>query len=106
MALARAGMDVGVTWHSDEIRRERHRRGGSQSAGRRAEVARLDTSALDTCGAVIDDLAERLGGLDVYVHNPGTGTSELFVDMSLADWRQVVATDLDGAFVASSAPPG
>lgn len=97
VALAAAGMDLGITWHSDED-------GAKETAeqvrghGRRAEVAQLDTSDFTHCGVVIEELASRLGGVDVYVHNAGTGDSTLLVDMSLDDWRKVVATDLDGAF--------
>lgn len=97
VALAAAGLDVGVTWHSDEA--------GAQDtadevrkSGSRAEVAHLDTSDLDSCGDVIDDLAERLGGVDVFVNNAGTGSATLALDMPLEQWRHVVATDLDGAF--------
>jgi hypothetical protein len=98
VTLAKAGMDVGITWHSDEE--------GAESAatevrqtGRRAEVARLDTSDFDQCGAAVDELTRRLGGVDVFVNNAGTGAAELAVDMSVEAWRHVVATDLDGAFV-------
>jgi NAD(P)-dependent dehydrogenase (short-subunit alcohol dehydrogenase family) len=98
VALAAAGMDVGVTWHSDE-------QGADDTAaeirglGRSAEVARLDTADLDGCGAAVDELIERLGGVDVFVNNAGTGASTPALDMSLEQWRHVVATDLDGAFV-------
>lgn len=91
-------MDVGVTWHSDE-NGARETADEVRGHGRRAEIAQLDTSQLDSCGDVIDDLADRLGGLDVYVHNAGTGASVELLDMELAQWRQVIATDLDGAFV-------
>ena len=97
VALAASGLDVGVTWHSDEA--------GAQDtadevrkAGSRAEVSHLDTSELDSCGDVIDDLAGRLGGVDVFVNNAGTGSATLALDMPLDQWRYVVATDLDGAF--------
>jgi NAD(P)-dependent dehydrogenase (short-subunit alcohol dehydrogenase family) len=105
VALAGTGMDVGITWHTDED--------GAQATaeevrglGRRAEVARLDTSELSACGDVVDDLAGRLGGLDVFVNNAGTGASTLAVDMSLDEWRHIVATDLDGAFVCIQRAPG
>lgn len=98
VALAEAGMDVGITWHSDEAGAEETAQ-EVRAAGRNAEVAQLDTSDLENCGDVIDDLADRLGGVDVFVNNAGTGTGQPALDTSLSDWRQVLATDLDGAFV-------
>ena len=98
VALAEAGMDVGITWHSDE-------EGAEQTAdevrshGRKAVVARLDTTDLDACGDVIDDLVRQLGGLQVFVNNAGTGDNAPFLEMTLEDWRHTVAADLDGAFV-------
>jgi NAD(P)-dependent dehydrogenase (short-subunit alcohol dehydrogenase family) len=97
VALAAAGMDIGITWHSDEA--GAHDTAAEvRAAGAKAEVARLDTSQLDSCGAVIDDLATRLGGVDVFVNNAGTGSKTLALEMTMAQWRHVVATDLDGAF--------
>jgi NAD(P)-dependent dehydrogenase (short-subunit alcohol dehydrogenase family) len=97
VALAASGLDVGVTWHSDEAGAQ-DTAAEVQKAGGRAEVAHLDTAELDTCGDVIDELAERLGGVDVLVNNAGTGSATLVLDMPLEQWRHVMATDLDGAF--------
>jgi NAD(P)-dependent dehydrogenase (short-subunit alcohol dehydrogenase family) len=97
VALAAAGLDVGITWHRDE-------EGAQDTAaevrrtGVKAEVARLDTSDLAVCGDVVDDLAGRLGGVDVFVNNAGTGTATLAVDTTMEQWRHVLVTDLDGAF--------
>lgn len=98
VALAEAGMDVGVTWLDDEA--------GAlatadevRAAGRNAEVAHLDVTALDEAGDVIDRLADALGGLDVFVNNAGTGDNAPLLEMTLDQWRHTVATDLDGAFV-------
>jgi hypothetical protein len=100
VALARAGCDVGITWHSDE--------GGAKetadevrAVGRRAEVRRLDLADLPDAADVVDDLAHALGGVDVLVNNSGTGTSTPFLDMSFEDWRHVLSVDLDGAFLCS-----
>jgi NAD(P)-dependent dehydrogenase (short-subunit alcohol dehydrogenase family) len=98
VALAASGLDVGVTWHSDEAGAQ-DTAAEVREAGVKAEVAHLDTSDLDACGDVIDDLAGRLGGVDVFVNNAGTGSAVLALDTTLEQWRQVVATDLDGAFV-------
>jgi NAD(P)-dependent dehydrogenase (short-subunit alcohol dehydrogenase family) len=98
VALARAGMDIGITWHSDSD-------GAEQTAeevrahGRRAVVAQLDTTDLPGCGDVIDRLAEELGGLDVFVNNAGAGDNAPLLEMTYEQWRHTVATDLDGAFV-------
>jgi NAD(P)-dependent dehydrogenase (short-subunit alcohol dehydrogenase family) len=98
VALAEASMDVGITWHRDQAGAERTA-GEVRSLGRRAVTARLDLTELPGCGAVIDSLARDLGGLDVFVNNSGTGAGRKFLDTSYETWREVVATDLDGAFV-------
>jgi NAD(P)-dependent dehydrogenase (short-subunit alcohol dehydrogenase family) len=97
VALAEAGMNIGVTWHSDEAGAE-DTASEVRKAGVNAEVAHLDTADLDWCGDVIDELATRLGGVDVFVNNAGTGSARLALEMPLHEWRHVVATDLDGAF--------
>jgi NAD(P)-dependent dehydrogenase (short-subunit alcohol dehydrogenase family) len=97
VALADAGLDIGVTWHSDEAGAEETAE-LVRKAGVTAELAHLDTADLDRCGDVVDELAGRLGGVDVFVNNAGTGTARLALEMTIHEWRHVVATDLDGAF--------
>jgi hypothetical protein len=97
VALASAGLDVGITWHSDEAGAQ-DTASEVRAAGAKAEVAQLDTSDPASCGEVVDQLAERLGGVDVFVNNAGTGSATLALDMTLDQWRHVIATDLDGAF--------
>ena len=98
VALARAGMDVGFTWYSDEQGAE-DTATEVRSHGRQAYFAYLDTTRLETCGDVIDALVGELGGLDVFVNNAGAGDSAPFLETTLEQWRRTVATDLDGAFV-------
>jgi NAD(P)-dependent dehydrogenase (short-subunit alcohol dehydrogenase family) len=57
VALAEAGFDVGVTWHSDEEGAERPAREVSKR-GRRAETRRLDLTALPDAADQIDVEAE------------------------------------------------
>ncbi len=98
VALAAAGMDVGITWNSDEAGAEATA-AEVREHGRSAFVAHLDATDLTRCGDVVDGLASRLGGLDVFVNNAGTGDNGPFLEISLDAWRHTVATDLDGAFV-------
>ncbi|CAN5613248.1 SDR family oxidoreductase [soil metagenome] len=99
-ALAKDGFDVGITWHSDE-------RGAKQAAakvaeeGRRAEVRRLDLTDLPRAADVVDELAEALGGVDVFVNNSGTGSSAPFLELSFEDWRHTLDVDLSGAFLCA-----
>ena len=98
VALAEAGMDVGITWMSDEPgARETARE--VERAGRRAVVARLDVTRSTDAAAVIDRLVDDLGGIDVFVNNAGTGLQTRFIDVTVDEWRRVIATNLDGAFV-------
>lgn len=97
VALAHAGMDVGITWHADEEGAMGTAR-QVQAAGRRAHVAHLDTADLERGADVVDRLVADLGGLDVFVNNAGRGIQKPFLDLELDEWRAVVAVDLDGAF--------
>src|SRR4029450_1601752 len=98
VALAQRGMDIGITWYTDSEGAEATAK-EVRSHGRKAHAAQLDTTSPPKCGAVIDRLAEDLGGLDVFVNNAGTGGSELLVDLDYDEWRRIMCADLDGAFV-------
>ncbi|HEV7863379.1 MAG TPA: SDR family oxidoreductase [Acidimicrobiia bacterium] len=97
VALARAGYDVGVTWHEDKAGAEDTAR-QVEAAGRRVEVRQLDLTRPEDAPAVIDELVDALGGIDVLVNNAGTGHSAPFLEHSLDDWRRVLDVDLTGAF--------
>ncbi|QTX05627.1 SDR family oxidoreductase [Agromyces archimandritae] len=102
LALADAGLDVGVTWYSDEAGAERTAE-LVRSRGRRAAVTRFDATDLGRVAGVVDGLADELGGLDVFVNNAGGGTGGPFLDVDLETWRWIVGLNLDGAFVGMQA---
>ena len=100
-AFAEAGYDVGITYHEDEAG-ARETLEAVEGLGRRGEIRRLDLTQGPAAADVIDDLADVLGGVDVLVNNAGTGdpTGD-FLNLSFEEWRKVLATDLDGAFLCS-----
>ena len=100
VALAEAGCDVGITWHSDKEGAEETAR-QVEAAGQKAAVAQLDTTDAPACGDVIDQLAEQLGGVDVFVNNAGTGDATPLLDLDWDTWRGTVGANLDGAFICS-----
>ncbi|SNR55047.1 SDR family oxidoreductase [Blastococcus mobilis] len=98
VALAEQGCDVGITWYRDEAAGQATAE-EVRSLGRRAEVRHLDLTRLPQAADVVDELAESLGGVDVLVNDAGTGHVTPLLDLDLATWRTVLATDLDGAFL-------
>src|SRR5215218_6085410 len=98
VALARQGCDLGITWYRDEAQGEATA-AEVRSLGRRAELRPLDLTRLPDAADVVDELADVLGGIDVLVNDAGTGHLTPLLDLDLATWREVLATDLDGAFL-------
>ncbi|WP_326595508.1 SDR family oxidoreductase [Streptomyces sp. NBC_01803] len=96
--LARLGMDVGITWHTD-------RAGAEETAaevakeGRRAETEHLDLTGPPAAADVVDRLADRLGGIDALVNNAGTGTATPFTEIAPDTLRHVLDVDLIGPFL-------
>ncbi|MEU4674031.1 SDR family oxidoreductase [Amycolatopsis sp. NPDC023774] len=100
VALAGGGLDVGITYHSDGQGAE-DTAAEAREAGVTAVVRQLDLTELPGAAEVVDDLAGKLGGVDVLVNCAGTGSREPAVDMDFASWRQVLEVDLDGVFLCA-----
>ncbi|MBH5333493.1 SDR family oxidoreductase [Streptomyces pactum] len=98
VALARDGMDVGITWNTDREGAE-ETAAEVRAAGRRAETEHMDLTRLPEATEAVDRLADRLGGIGVLVNNAGTGTATPFVELDLATFREVLDIDLLGPFL-------
>src|SRR3954465_11828690 len=98
VALAEQGCDLGITWYQEQEAAEATAE-EVRALGRRAEVRPLDLTRLPEAADVVDELADALGGGDVLVNDAGTGHSTPVLELDFAAWREVLATDLDGAFL-------
>ena len=102
VALAEAGFDLGITWHRGEDRAETAVQ-EIEAVGRRCETRHLDLHAVHEGAQAVDELAERLGAVDVLVNNAGYGTLKPFLDLSLGEWQSVLDANLTGAALAAQA---
>lgn len=97
VALAEAGADVAV-WGRDEAKNAAAQE-RLATTGRRVVALPCDVSdepqVLEAFAATLD----RLGRVDSMFANAGIGGRSPFVEMTLAEWRRVMAVNLDGAFL-------
>lgn len=102
LALAVAGADVALTYRSHQ---PEDTIGKIEALGRKAAAVQADFSGMDEAAAeaVIGFAAKALGGLDILVNNAGIIHREASVDMPLADWRRVMAVNLESVWLLSQA---
>ena len=68
-----------------------------------AIAIRADISDAQAANAAIERAIEELSGVDVLVNCAGVAQIKLFCDLTDADWRKMIDTDLSGAFYACRA---
>jgi NAD(P)-dependent dehydrogenase (short-subunit alcohol dehydrogenase family) len=71
------------------------------SGGGRAEAAALDVADEAAWGELTGRVLAAHGRLDVVVNNAGVLFGKPVAEMSLAEWRRVLAVNLDGVFLGT-----
>jgi NAD(P)-dependent dehydrogenase (short-subunit alcohol dehydrogenase family) len=100
VALAERGFDVGIVWFSEE-ERAREAVAECEAHGVRAEARQADLEQVPGADAVIDELAEALGGIDALVNNAGAGHTTPFLELELERFRRVLDLDLVAPFLCA-----
>ena len=96
--LAREGADVAINYRRDREAAEATA-AEVRALGRRAWALQADVGEREAVEAMVAQAVEFLGGLDVAVANSGVAARVASVAKTdPAEWRRVLATDLDGAF--------
>lgn len=97
--LAGAGAQVALAAR----RREKLQNLASEinGAGGKALAVDMDVTDRGSVTAALDEIAEDLGVPNVLINNAGTASSAAALDVTDADWRRVMDTNLEGAWIVA-----
>lgn len=98
--LAEEGCDVAVNYHQngDAARAVVEK---VNDIGQRAVAIQADIGNTDDADRLVRETTDQLGGLHVLVNNAGHVARATLDELSLAEWRRMMAVTLDGAFVVA-----
>jgi 3-oxoacyl-[acyl-carrier protein] reductase len=97
LRLATQGADVAFSYKGNEVAaRETARE--IQAMGRRALAIQGDVAQVESADAVVKTALDAFGKLDILVNNAGITRDDLIMRMSPEAWREVLETNLFGAF--------
>lgn len=102
LTLARDGASVVVNGRGDQSAvdgvADEIRAIGGQAIGHLADVS--DEAAV---AAMVERAVGEFGGVDIVVSNAGLRRQTPFLEMGLAEWREILSVALDGAFILTRA---
>ena len=102
LRLADCGADLVI--HAKELRDEAEAVAQEVRArGRRALVHMADVTDEATVAAMMREIGDTFGRLDILVNSASVRRHGAFLSMSLGEWREILAVILDGAFLCSRA---
>ena len=70
-------------------------------AGGKALAVGMDVTDRGSVTAALDEIAEDLGVPNVLINNAGTASGAAALDVTDADWRRVMDTNLEGAWIVA-----
>ena len=97
LTLAGYGATVIVNYNGSEEKAEEVV-GKIKEAGGKAEAIRCNVAEFDRAKELIDQVIKSYGKLDILVNNAGITRDNLIMKMSEADFDDVIAVNLKGAF--------
>lgn len=67
--------------------------------GGRAEALQCDVNDMQQGQAVVCDIMERYGRVDILINSAGTDVTAPFIDLSIGDWDRILGVNLRGPFL-------
>jgi 3-oxoacyl-[acyl-carrier protein] reductase len=102
LTLARDGATVIVNGRSDRAIVDAVV-GEINAMGGQALAAMADISDEGQVNRMMDGILPTVGGIDILVTNAGLRRQTPFLEMSLAEWREIISVALDGCFIMARA---
>ena len=100
--LAQQGADVCFSYRGNAAAAE-EAKAAIEGLGRRALPVQADVADPAAADALIKAAIEAFGKVDILVNNAGITRDDLIMRMDHAAWREVIDTNLSGAFYATKA---
>src|SRR3970040_820248 len=102
LALARAGCRVAVNYRRGEAQ-ARQTVEESRQLGSDAFAVRADVGKAADVATMFDEVLGTFGSLNALVNNAGVQTWKPLLEVSEADWDEVIDTNLKGCFLCTKA---
>jgi 3-oxoacyl-[acyl-carrier protein] reductase len=102
LALARSGAAVAVSARQAAAEAEAVA-AEIRDAGGRAMVALADVKRPESAAALVTAAIDAFGRLDILVNNASVRREIDFAQLDYAEWREILGTTLDGAYLCSHA---
>jgi NAD(P)-dependent dehydrogenase (short-subunit alcohol dehydrogenase family) len=97
--LAEEGVDIAVVDLADGAATVKL----VEAAGRTAIAVKCDVSSEDAVAAMAKQVNAKFSHVDIVVNCAGIVPQKNFPEMTFADWRKVISTNLDSTFLVSAA---
>jgi len=96
--LAADGAEVDVWFHSDSTSADDVVQ-QIRTAGGSAHARQVDVSSRDQVTIAAQDIVEKNGHIDILINNAGIMRRAPFLEITDADWHEVISTNLTGYFI-------
>jgi 3-oxoacyl-[acyl-carrier protein] reductase len=102
LRLAEQGADVAISYQGNQAAAQ-ETTAAIEALGRRSIAMQADCRTPENAEAVAAAALAAFGTIDILVNNAGITRDDLIMRMSLDDWRDVLETNLFGAFYMTKA---
>ncbi|MCZ6627032.1 MAG: 3-oxoacyl-[acyl-carrier-protein] reductase [SAR324 cluster bacterium] len=94
--LAQAGADIVFTNRTKSLAEET--RAEIEALGRKCLAVQADVTEPEAVEGMVAQALEQFSTIDILVNNAGITSDQLFMRMTLENWRKVMSVNLDGMF--------